>query len=119
MLVLLLLLASVFLYMMYYRYFPVRIKQWFSQEVTSGYIVVDVRDYQDSSKGVCDDVVALPCGYIRRYFSDIPEGPLLVMGGNQVECNVAVRQLTRLGFTVEGYLIIGSDKKCNEYLSLG
>ncbi|MFI8687460.1 hypothetical protein [Rossellomorea sp. NPDC077527] len=117
--VLILLLVSVFSYMMYYRYFPVRTRQWFSREVTSEHIVVDVRDYQDSSKGDCDDVVALPCGYIRRYFSDIPEGPLLVMGSNLIECNVGVRQLKRLGFNVEGYLIIGSDKKCNEYLSLG
>jgi rhodanese-related sulfurtransferase len=119
MLVLTIFLGCVLSYMMYYRYFPVRTKQWFSHEVTSAHVVVDVRDYQDSSKGDCEDVVALPCGYIRRYSSDIPVGPLVVMGSNLVECNVGVRQLKLLGFNVEGYLIIGSDKKCNEYLSLG
>ncbi|PFA70159.1 hypothetical protein CN378_02320 [Bacillus sp. AFS015802] len=119
MLVISLLVVSVFSYMLYYRYFPVSTKQWFSHEVTSGHVVVDVRDYQDSSKGDCEEVVALPCGYIRRYFSDIPSGPLVVMGSNLIECNVGVRQLKRLGFSVEGYLIIDDGKKCNEYLTLG
>ncbi|RBP01118.1 hypothetical protein [Rossellomorea aquimaris] len=119
MLVISLLLFSVLSYMMFYRYFPVRTKQWSSLEVTSRYVVVDVRDYQDSSKEVCDNIVAIPCGYITRHYHDIPEGPIVVMGSNPIECNVGVRQLKRLGFQVEGYIIIESDKKCNEYLSLG
>lgn len=114
-----LLLVSILSYIIFYRYFPVRTKQWNSLDVTAEYVVVDVRDYQDSSKGDCEKVIALPCGYIRRYASDIPEGHVIVMGSNFVECNVGVRQLKRLGFDVKGYLIIGSDKKCNEYLSLG
>ncbi|MGG4168353.1 hypothetical protein ABEW00_12955 [Rossellomorea vietnamensis] len=114
-----LLLVGLLSYMMYYRYFPVRTKQWNAVDVTSRHVVVDVRDYQDSSKGDCEEVIALPCGYIRRYSSDIPEGPVVVMGSSPVECNVGVRQLKRLGFDVAGYLLIGSDKKCNEYLSLG
>ena len=117
--ILTLLLISLLSYMMYYRYFPVRTKKLYSHDVTHGHVVVDVRDYQDSSKGDCEAVVALPCGYIRRYSSDIPSGPLVVMGSNLVECNVGVRQLKRLGFNVKGYMIIESDKKCNEYLSLG
>ncbi|MGF3103309.1 hypothetical protein [Rossellomorea sp. DUT-2] len=119
MLVISLLLFSVLSYMMYYRYFPVRTKQWSSLEVTSRNVVVDVRDYQDSSKEECDNIVAIPCGYITRHYHDIPEGPIVVMGSNPIECNVGVRQLKRLGFEVEGYIIIQSDKKCNEYLSLG
>ncbi|MCR8846812.1 hypothetical protein NQ095_00215 [Rossellomorea sp. SC111] len=114
-----LLLVGLLSYMMYYRYFPVRIKRWNSLDVTAEQVVVDVRDYQDSSKGDCEEVVALPCGYIRRYASDIPEGPVIVMGSSLVECNVGVRQLKRLGFDVKGYLLIESEKKCNEYLYLG
>ncbi|QHE61881.1 hypothetical protein FHE72_13305 [Rossellomorea vietnamensis] len=64
------LLVSILSYMIYYRYFPVRTKQWNSFDVTTEHVVVDVRDYQDSSKGDCEEVIALPCGYIRRYASD-------------------------------------------------
>ncbi|TMU86877.1 hypothetical protein FGG79_01665 [Bacillus sp. BHET2] len=114
-----LVLVSVLFYMMYYRYFPVRTKRWIPHDVNTNHVVVDVRDYQYSSKGDCEDVVALPCSYIQRYSEDIPDGPIIVLGSNLVECNVSVRQLKRLGFSVEGYLIIEPDKKCNEYLSLG
>lgn len=119
MLVISLLLFSVLSYMLHYRYFPVRTKQWSSFAVTSRHVVVDVRDYQDSSKGDCDNIIAIPCGYIRRHSSDIPDGSIVVLGSNPIECNVGIRQLKRLGFSVEGYIIIESDKKCNEYLSLG
>ncbi|MCA1063038.1 hypothetical protein LS684_23895 (plasmid) [Cytobacillus spongiae] len=119
MLLISLLIFSVLSYMMYYRYFPVRIKQWTSPEVSSRHVIVDVRDYQDSSRGNCPNIVAIPCGYIKRHSHDIPDGPILVMGSNPIECNVGVRQLIRHGFNVEGYLMIESDKKCNEYLSLG
>jgi rhodanese-related sulfurtransferase len=119
MLVISFLLFSVLSYMMYYRYFPVRTKQWSSLELTSRHVVVDVRDYQDSSKGDCDNIIAIPCGYIRRHSRDIPDGSIVVLGSNPIECNVGVRQLKRLGFPVEGFIIIDSDKKCNEYLSLG
>lgn len=115
MLVMSFLLFSVLSYMMYYRYFPVRSEQWSSLEVASQHVVVDVRDYQDSSKEDCVNIIAIPCGYIRRHSSDIPDGPIVVMGSNSVECNVGVRQLKRLGFQVDGYVIIESDKKCNEY----
>ncbi|BCB04390.1 hypothetical protein [Bacillus sp. KH172YL63] len=117
--VLLIILFSILLYMMYYRYFPVTTKRLYAQAVTPRQVVIDVRDYQYSSKGECEDVVALPCGYIRRYSRDIPKRPIVVLGSDTVECNVGVRQLKRLGFDVEGYMIIESDKKCNEYLSLG
>ncbi len=119
MLVISLILFSVLSYMMYYRYFPVRTKQWSSLEVTSRHVVVDVRDYQDSSKEDCANIIAIPCGYIGRHSHDIPNGPIVVMGSNLIECNVGVRQLKRLGFQVKGYIIVESDKKCKEYLSLG
>ncbi|MGM0751119.1 MAG: hypothetical protein ACQET6_04260 [Bacillota bacterium] len=119
MLVISLLLLSVLTYMMYYRYFPVWTKRLSSPEVTSRHVVVDVRDYQDSAKEDCHNIIAIPCGYIRRHSHDIPNGPVVVMGSNLIECNVGVRQLKRLGFKVKGYIILESDKKCKEYLSLG
>ncbi len=110
---------SVLIYMMYYRYAPVRVKRLSEKEVDRSHIIVDVRDYQDSFKSNCDQAIAIPCGYLKRYSHEIPKGPIVVIGSSSIECNVGVRQLKGLGFDVVGYISVIRDEPCKESYSMG
>jgi rhodanese-related sulfurtransferase len=110
---------SVLIYMVYYRYAPVRVKEMSDKELSECHIIIDVRDYQDSYKSNCDHAVAIPCGYLKRYYHEIPQGPLVVIGSSSIECNVGVRQLRRLGFNVVGYISVIQNQPCKESLSMG
>ncbi|WP_175991318.1 hypothetical protein [Bacillus sp. Marseille-Q1617] len=105
--------------MMYYRYAPVRVKRLSEKEVDRSHIIVDVRDYQDSFKSNCDQAIAIPCGYLKRYSHEIPKGPIVVIGSSSIECNVGVRQLKGLGFDVVGYISVIRDEPCKESYSMG
>ncbi|MCA1054508.1 hypothetical protein LCM10_05875 [Rossellomorea aquimaris] len=111
--------VSVLIYMVYYRYAPVRVKRLSEGKVGATHIVVDVRDYQDSYKSNCKQALAIPCGYLKRYAHEIPDEPLVVIGSSAVECNVGIRQLKRLGFNVAGYLIVLDNNPCDESFSMG
>ncbi|MGR3764695.1 hypothetical protein [Rossellomorea sp. NS-SX7] len=110
---------SVLSYMVYYRYAPVRVKRMSEKEVDGSHIVIDVRDYQDSYKSNCDQALAIPCGYLKRYYHEIPDGPIVVIGHSSVECNVGVRQLKGLGFEVVGYMSVKRDEPCKESFLMG
>ena len=109
---------SVLSYMIYYRYVPVNVKRWKLEDISQHHILVDVRDYQDSSKLSCDRAVTIPCGYLDRYYHEIPEGNIVVLGSTSVECNVGVRQLKKLGINVVGYVNEFQNRPCHETLSM-
>lgn len=110
---------SVLIYMVYYRYAPVRVKEMSDKELRDCHIILDVRDYQDSYKSNCDQALAIPCGYLKRYYHEIPQGPIVVIGSSSVEYNVSVRQLKRLGFNVVGYISAVRKQPCKGSLSMG
>ncbi|KOP75450.1 hypothetical protein [Priestia megaterium] len=90
------------LFIAYRRYYPVKGIQCMreSEGKELGRTVVDIRHYHEvhDSKGL-----VIPYAYLKRFYSEIPQGSVHLIAGDRVELNVGIRFLRKRGFQVRSY----------------
>lgn len=113
--ILFLIIAAILIFV-YKRYAPVygvsvvqSIKSIISNEHT---ILLDLRDYQTTSKEPIPGSINIPYAYLKRYNKEIPNKPLIIVASDTIEKNLAIRFLLKRRFKILGYLIV--DEKRGE-----
>ncbi|MFS8604239.1 sulfurtransferase [Priestia megaterium] len=81
----------------YRRYYPVKRIQCMRE---LGRTIVDIRHYHEvhDSKGL-----VMPYAYLKRFYSEIPQGSVHVIAEDRVELNLGVRFLRKKDFQVRSY----------------
>ncbi|MBU3573574.1 sulfurtransferase [Priestia aryabhattai] len=105
-----LLLATLFI--AYRRYYPVKRIQCMcaSEAKERGRTVIDIRHYHevhDSNRLV----ILIPYAYLKRFYSEIPQGSVHLIAGDRVELNLGVRFLRKKGFEVSSYELAACKRK--------
>ncbi|MGD6965785.1 hypothetical protein ACQCVP_05105 [Rossellomorea vietnamensis] len=104
---LLIIIVSTIMVAMYNRYFPVKGVQC-STEIpaeTESILILDVRDYNQSSANPVPHAVNLPVAYIKRNWDDVAATRIHVAASTPLEKNMSIRMLRRKGFEVAGYTL--------------
>ncbi|KRD99857.1 sulfurtransferase [Bacillus sp. Root239] len=86
----------------YRRYYPVKGIQCIreSEAKELGPTVVDIRHYHE----VRDSIgIVIPYAYLKRFYSEIPQGSVHLIAEDRVELNLGVRFLRKKGFEVRSY----------------
>ncbi|WP_079709066.1 hypothetical protein [Paraliobacillus ryukyuensis] len=95
-------------YLVYIRYFPIKGIPCIDMQQLSenkANVKVDIRDYNDSSKGAIADSILMPVAYLRRYHNQIPSKQIYLIASDKIERNLAIRILKQKGYQVIGYTI--------------
>jgi rhodanese-related sulfurtransferase len=99
----------------YKRYVPVHgvspIQSIISNE---GAILLDLRDYQTTSKQPVSGSINIPYAYLKRYNKEIPNKPLIIVASDTIEKNLAIRFLIKRGFKILGYYLMDPSGKNTE-----
>ncbi|WP_243459182.1 sulfurtransferase [Metabacillus bambusae] len=66
-------------------------------------IVLDIRDYNETSTYSKDDILYIPFAYLKRFYMETPRGKIHVIAGDKLELNLGVRFLIKKGFTINSY----------------
>ncbi|MGD6801750.1 hypothetical protein FZC79_11620 [Rossellomorea vietnamensis] len=104
---LLIIIAGTIMVALYNRYFPVRGVQC-STEIpteTESILILDVRDYNQSSANPIPHAVNLPVAYINRNWDDVAATRIHVAASTPLEKNMSIRMLKRKGYKVAGYTL--------------
>jgi|SRR5699024_9978058 len=105
-------------YLLYYRYVPVKgVKCMNWNELVDKEVIIDLRDYNDSTKGKIAKARPLPIAYIKRHHHDLPKQGLYLIASNTVEKNLGIRLLQRYGYKVMGYTLINNKCCCKKRLT--
>ncbi|MFE0561855.1 hypothetical protein ACFW1D_05085 [Priestia megaterium] len=56
-------------------------------------IVLDIRDYNETSTYSEDDTLYIPFAYLKRFYVEIPQGKIHVIAEDKLELNLGVRFL--------------------------
>ncbi|GMG74853.1 MULTISPECIES: sulfurtransferase [Priestia] len=98
------------LFIAYRRYYPVKGIQCIrkSEAKELGRTIVDIRHYHEvhDSKGL-----VMPYAYLKRFYSEIPQGSVHLIAGDRVELNLGVRFLRKKGFEVRSYELAACKSK--------
>ena len=101
----------------YKRYVPVKdltCVSMFSHCQFDNYVMVDLRDYNDSSKGTIQESINIPIAYLNRYYREIPaDKEIIIVASNALEKNISTRFLRKSGFKVIGYILMNERKNVN------
>ncbi|MEK3988240.1 hypothetical protein [Robertmurraya sp. FSL R5-0851] len=98
--------------MLFERYFPVYSVVYIPrEEIETKSTIIDLRDYNQSSKFSIPGSVNIPVAYLNRFSTDIPNRKLYIIASNNLERNVGIRLLRRKGFQVIGYTLAGHQSK--------
>ncbi|MCP8970208.1 rhodanese-like domain-containing protein [Ectobacillus ponti] len=106
---------------LYIRYMPVYGVQA-ADEARADILVLDVRDYNETSKCQTNAAVHIPYAYLVRFYQDIPKRPLHVVAASRLDRNLAIRFLRRRGYTIASYHITngkGATKQGREVFHCG
>jgi rhodanese-related sulfurtransferase len=74
-------------------------------------VLLDIRDYQTSSKEVIPNSVNLPYAYLKRYYKEIPKKKLLIIASDSIEKNLAIRFLKKRKFSIYGFIILDENRR--------
>ncbi|MGG3560867.1 sulfurtransferase [Neobacillus rhizosphaerae] len=74
-------------------------------------VLLDLRDYQTSSKEVIPDSVNIPYAYLKRYYKEIPKKKLLIIASDSIEKNLAIRFLKKRQFSIHGFMILDEKRR--------
>ncbi|MEH7438648.1 sulfurtransferase [Neobacillus drentensis] len=74
-------------------------------------VLLDLRDYQTSSKEVIPNSVNLPYAYLKRYYKEIPKKKLLIIASDSIEKNLAIRFLKKRKFSIYGFIILDEKRR--------
>jgi hypothetical protein len=90
------------LFIAYRRYYPVKRIQCIreSEAKELGRTVVDIRHYHEVHDSIS---IVIPYAYLKRFYSEIPQGSVHLIAGDRVELNLGVRFLRKKGFEVRSY----------------
>lgn len=86
------------------RYFPVlglKCLKWEEFDIKNSN-VIDVRDYTVSHKEPIPGAINIPIAYLNRYYSEIPNVDIYIVGSDKIEKNMGIRILRKKGFQVIG-----------------
>jgi rhodanese-related sulfurtransferase len=104
--------AALIIVSIYQRYVPVigiSSVQNFSDH--GELVLLDLRDYQTSSKEVIPNSVNLPYAYLKRYYKEIPKKKLLIIASDSIEKNLAIRFLKKRQFSIHGFIILDEKRR--------
>ncbi|MGM0844919.1 MAG: hypothetical protein ACQEUT_08075 [Bacillota bacterium] len=104
---LLIIISISILFALYNRYFPV-IGVPCSTDIpalTETILILDVRDYNQSSANPIPHAVNLPVAYFKRNWDDLSASRIHIAASNSVEKNLSIRMLRRKGYKVTGYTL--------------
>ncbi|MEY8350079.1 sulfurtransferase [Bacillus cereus] len=68
-------------------------------------VVLDVRNYNESSYNNIPKVICIPYAYLKRYYHEIPDQPIHLIVRNKVERNLSTRFLRKKGFCIQSYSV--------------
>jgi rhodanese-related sulfurtransferase len=77
-------------------------------------VLLDLRDYQSTSKDSIPNAINIPYAYLKRYYREIPSKRILVVATDMIEKNLAIRFLRKRKFVIHGFIIFndkGSEKR--------
>ena len=83
----------------------------YTSELSYKDVILDVRDYQITFKDPVDGAIQIPYGYLKRYYKEIPHKNIVIMAGDLIEKNLAIRFLHKRGYQVKGFIIINEKRK--------
>lgn len=99
-------------HVLFKRYFPVCSVVYYSiEEIETKSNIVDLRDYNQSSKFSVPNAINIPVSYLNRFSTEIPKGKLYIIASNNLEKNVGIRLLRKKGFQVVGYTLTSHKPK--------
>ncbi|WP_132004026.1 sulfurtransferase [Mesobacillus foraminis] len=107
---LLIVLLVVILYTRYFPVFGVPCKDLANGQNKHTNTIVDIRDYNVSTKNPVNGAIVIPTAYLKRFSDEIPSKEVHIVAANQLEKNVGVRYLRKKGFKVNGYTL--TDCQC-------
>ncbi|WP_069203047.1 sulfurtransferase [Bacillus testis] len=98
------------LFLLYSRYMPVagvRCKSLKAIMQEPAKVVVDLRDYNVSSRSPLNGTINIPVAYIKRHYHDIPNKQVHVVATDRIEKNMGIRLLRKEGIQVVSYSLEG------------
>jgi hypothetical protein len=99
-------------YVLFERYFPVFSVAYIPrEEIETKSTIIDLRDYNQSSKFSIPGAINIPVAYLNRFSTDIPNRKLYIIASNNLEKNVGIRLLRKKGFQVIGYTLASHHSK--------
>lgn len=104
--------VSIFIiYVLYQRYVPVRGIKCINSlsSVDKNKAIIDVRDFQDSSKDNIQGSVAIPLAYLKRSAQEVANKEIIVIVDHEILLNLSVRLLRKQGFKVIGVYFVRKD----------
>jgi rhodanese-related sulfurtransferase len=93
---------------LYKRYFPVSGVQCIdikNTQLEKRNVLLDLRDYDVSSKDPIPGAVNIPIAYLKRYSHTIPKKEVHVIAENPLEKNIGIRYLRKKGYKVLRYTL--------------
>ncbi|UYY96822.1 sulfurtransferase [Peribacillus frigoritolerans] len=66
-------------------------------------IVLDIRDYNETSKYPEDYTLNIPFAYLKRFYMEIPQGKIHVIAEDKLELNLGLRFLIKKGFSINSF----------------
>jgi rhodanese-related sulfurtransferase len=99
----------------YRRYYPVN---WIpcvskiNNSKDNNIIVLDIRDYTETSKNPVSSSLNIPYAYLKRFYKEIPNRPIHVIASDELERNLGLRFLLHRGFHVTSYYL--TECPCDE-----
>ncbi|WP_174733483.1 sulfurtransferase [Mesobacillus harenae] len=95
-------------FLLYKRYVPVLgvpCKDIREEKLEYIDIILDIRDYNISSKTPVEGALTIPTAYLARYFKEIPGREIYIVASDHLEKNMGIRLLRKRGFKVMGYTL--------------
>jgi rhodanese-related sulfurtransferase len=93
---------------LYRRYYPVSGVPCIdiTDERIKNLVVLDIRDYNETTEPPIANSLHIPYAYLKRHFSNIPSKSIHIIANDEIEKNLGIRFLRRHGFEVQSYSII-------------
>ncbi|MEO2076235.1 MAG: sulfurtransferase [Bacillus sp. (in: firmicutes)] len=99
--------GALIIFSIYQRYVPVRGISPVQNFTDNGeFVLLDLRDYQTTSKEEIPNAVNIPYAYLKRYYKEIPNKKLLIIASDSIEKNLAIRFLRKRNFSIQGFMIL-------------
>ncbi|MFD3449699.1 hypothetical protein ACFDTO_34565 [Microbacteriaceae bacterium 4G12] len=92
--------------LLFRRYFPILDVPCISNknDVKDNHkIILDSRDYTESSHENIPGAIQIPYAYLARHYREIPKEPIHLIASNTVNRNLSIRFLKGKGFNIQSY----------------
>ena len=110
------LIVGVILIFAYNRYLPVYgVSSVQSINRNEDAVLLDLRDYQTTSKEPIPGSINIPYAYLKRYNKEIPHKPLIIVASDSIEKNLAIRFLIKKRYKISRYLILNQKRGENAW----